>query len=284
MDIFGKVAVASTFSPRFLPMLAQAKAIATLLERPLEIIHAGPETPENDERFARAFADMEFTGPIHWRQAEHASDALMQAVREAGIGLLVAGAMERSDSEGRYFLGKVSRVLVREAPCSLLLFANPSSEPVPFRKLAVIVDYTEASRHALRAALALAARSKAEEVHVLRVFTVFAQFLAAPHGGAEGREGTPLSAEEARLEAFVEEFDIAEIPIFTQCIEGTTGFAAADFVQSIGADLLVIGSEAVSGHAHLPAGMEWLENVIPANLLVIRPPATEAGSGPMAGN
>ena len=275
MDLFGKVAVASTFSPRFLPMLAEATAIARLLNRPLEIIHAGPETSESQDRFSAAFAGMNFSGPIHWRESELPSAAIIQAVRDAGIGLLIAGAMER-DSEGRFFLGKVSRALVREAPCSLLLFTNPSQEPAPLRKLAVIVDYTPASRHALRAALELAARTQAESVHVLRVFTVFAQLLAEPHEFIKGQDTNALATEEARLDAFVEEFDIASIPIITRCIEGTTGFAAADFVQSIGADLLVIASEATSGHASFPARMEWLENVIPANLLVIRPPAGES--------
>ena len=277
MDLFGKVAVASTFSPRFLPLLAEAKAIAALLERPLEVIHAGADDAENQERFSEAFAEMAFSGPIHWRQADQPSTAIMQAVRDAGIGLLVAGAMER-DIEGRFFLGKVSRVLVREAPCSLLLFTNPSREPAPLRKLAVVIDYTPASRHALQAALDLAARCKSDEVHVLRVFTVFAQFLAQPQEDIGGQATSALSAEEARLDAFVEEFEIDDIPIVTRCIEGTTGFAAADYVQSIEANLLVVASDASPGHPHFPARMEWLENVIPANLLVLRPPADEPGA------
>ena len=74
---------------------------------------------------------MRFSGPIHWRQAAQPSAAIIQAVHDAGIGLLVAGAMDR-DSEGRLFLGKVSRVLVREAPCSLLLFTNPPANRCRF--------------------------------------------------------------------------------------------------------------------------------------------------------
>jgi nucleotide-binding universal stress UspA family protein len=216
---------------------------------------------------------MDFSGPVHWREAAQPSDAIIQAIRDAGIGLLIAGAMER-DNQGRYFLGKVARALVRHAPCSLLLFANPSRTPCPFRNLAVVVDYSDASRDALRATLDLAARTQAECVHVLRVFTVFAQVLAEPGQFSKGRDTRALSAEEARLDAFVEEFDIAAIPIVTRCIEGTTGFAAADFVQSIGADLLVVASLLPAcGHAQFPARMEWLENIIPANLLVIRPKA-----------
>jgi nucleotide-binding universal stress UspA family protein len=277
MDLFGKVAVASTFSPRFLPMLAEAKALSALLERPVEIIHAGPDTQQDHERFSHAFAEMDFSGPIHWREAAQPSDAIVEAVREAGIGLLLAGAMER-DGQGRFFLGKVARALVQDAPCSLLLFANPAREPAPFRNLAVIVDYTSASRDALRATLDLAARTKAECVYVLRVFTVFAQLLAEPGQFDKGSDSNALAAEQARLDAFVEEFEIADIPIDTRCIEGTTGFAAADFVQSIGADLLVIAAEGASGHARFPARMEWLENVIPTNLLVLRPRPSAAAA------
>ena len=63
MDIFGKVAVASTFSPRFLPMLAEAKALAALLDRPLEIIHGGVGTADNQDRFQQAFTLLGFSGP-----------------------------------------------------------------------------------------------------------------------------------------------------------------------------------------------------------------------------
>jgi len=273
MKPFGKIAVASTFSPRFLPMLAEAKAVAAVLGVPFEIVHAGEETAEDRERFARAFAEMEITGPIHWRQAGQPSDAIIRAVADAGVDLLLAGAMER-DSHGRYFLGKVARALIQEAPCALLLFANPSLQPPPLRTLAVVVDYTPASRHALKTTLELAARVGVESVHVMRVFTVFAQMLAEPEGLLKGRDSHhALAAEEARLDAFVEEFEISAIPIITRCIEGTTGFAASDYVQSIEADLLVIATERTTGPARFPARMEWLENVIPSNLLVVRPPA-----------
>jgi nucleotide-binding universal stress UspA family protein len=230
MDIFGKVAVASTFSPRFLPLLDEAITFARLLDRPLEVIHAGTASPENEERFSAAFSELGFSGPIHWREASELSDAIIQAVCDSGIGLLLAGAMER-DKQGRYFLGGVARALVLDAPCSLLLFANPTRPPAPFRNLAVVVDFSPASRHALAATLALAIRAKAESIHVLRVFTVFAQLLAEPTQFVAGHGRLALDDEQARLDDFVAEFDSKGIPIITRCIE----------------------------------------NIIPANLLVIRP-------------
>jgi nucleotide-binding universal stress UspA family protein len=274
MDLFGKIAVASTFSPRFLPMLAEAKAVAALLDRPLEIIHAGEENQESRDRFAEALAATQISAPIHWRQAAEPSEAIVQAVRETGIDLLLAGAMDR-DSHGRYFLGLVSRVLVHQAPCSMLLFANPSTTPRPFHTIVVAVDFTPACGHALKAALELATRAGATTLHVVRVFTVFAQLQAEPDQFMLGQHKGVLDAEEARLVDFVAQFDTGNVPVITRCVEGTTGFAAADFVQSIEADLLVVAAETGSGHTSFPARMEWLENVIPSNLLIVRPPAAD---------
>jgi nucleotide-binding universal stress UspA family protein len=271
MGIFGKLAVASTFSPRFLPLLAEAKAVAAMLDRPFEIVHAGIGNRENSDRFAQAFAHLQISAPIHWHTADLPSTAILNALRETGAGLLIAGAMER-DSQGRFFLGKVARVLVREAPCSLLLLANPCEEPPPFKRLAIIIDYSAASRHATEAAIYFAQRCGAEELHVLRVFTIFAQLLAEPDEFIKGPDTKVLEAEEERLEEYVAGFDTGTLEVFTRCIEGTTGFAAAEFVQSIEADLLVVASQRSAGQASFPARMEWLENVIPSNLMVIRLP------------
>ena len=55
-----------------------------------------------------------------------------------------------------------------------------------------------------------------------------------------------------------------------RCIRGNTGFAAADFVKSIEADLLVIPLDPSVNKGRLPTNLEWLADVIPCNLWVIR--------------
>ena len=60
-----------------------------------------------------------------------------------------------------------------------------------------------------------------------------------------------------------------EVPVEVRCIRGNTGFAAADFVQSIEADLLVVPVPKSSEHS-LPSNIAWITDVIPCNLWVIR--------------
>jgi hypothetical protein len=60
-----------------------------------------------------------------------------------------------------------------------------------------------------------------------------------------------------------------EVSIEARCIRGNTGFAAADFVQSIEADLLVVPVPPGDSQS-LPANVAWLTDVIPCNLWIIR--------------
>src|SRR5207248_9997112 len=118
-------------------------------------------------------------------------------VEQRGIDLLIAGALEK-ESILRHFLGSVARTLVREAPCSVMLFTNPDVEPKPIRNIVVIVDFSSTLRAALDQALYLAEREKSECVRVVRIHTPFAQARAAARGKRMTRDG-----EEARLAEFV---------------------------------------------------------------------------------
>lgn len=272
MDAFQNIAVASTFSPRFLPLLAEVKAFTQTLGREFSVIHAGEQNAESEARFAEAFAELGVTAGVHWIDSANPSDAILRCVAENRTDLLIAGALKK-ETAGRHFLGHVSRVLMRDAPCSLLFFTEPSPTPQPFRNIAVVTDFSERSRQSLHAAVTLAEKSPGATIHVLCIFTVFAQVLAEPQQFIQGEksDSTALASEQARLEEFVAEFATTGVSIETRCIEGTTGFAASDYVQSIEADLLVIPANPPTDQEVFPSRMEWLFNVIPTNLLVYRP-------------
>src|SRR5207253_2699637 len=72
--------------------------------------------------------------------------------------------------------------------------------------------------------------------------------------------------EEAALEKFILSAGTTEVPIEARRIRGNTGFAAADFVQSVEADLLVVPVEtAADGDKALPNNIAWITDVIPCN-------------------
>src|SRR5690606_13816654 len=92
--------------------------------------------------------------PIHWMSGPPA-EAILRAVEQQQVDLLMAGALEK-EAPLRYYLGAVAHNLVREAPCSLLLFTEPRRTPEPFRRVVVVTDYSEGALVAFVKALRFA--------------------------------------------------------------------------------------------------------------------------------
>lgn len=278
MDRYKKIALASTFSPRFLPLLAEAGRIAEKIRCDFSVIHAGEETEEHRGKFEAGFKELALSKwpAIHWAKESEPAAAILQTIREQGIDLLVAGALEK-EASGRQYVGNVARSLMRDAPCSLMLFTNPSVDPQPFREIVVITDFSDMSALSLQRAYFLARQNSAERIRIVRVFTIFTQALGQPEeffGKTDSRKPM-LEAEEQRIAEFAASAGPSPVPIEAVCVEGTTGFAASDYVEGVKADLLVIPSKPAGTAQLLPDGMDWVFNVIPANLFIVR----ETGSG-----
>ncbi|MDQ3120271.1 MAG: universal stress protein, partial [Verrucomicrobiota bacterium] len=271
---YKKIAVASTFSPRFEQVLAEAKRIRNSLGSELNLIFVGERDEGTISRFAGALAEMGLPAEslIHYHQGSPA-DAILEAVRENGVELLVAGALEK-EVVLRSFLGNVARRLVREAPCSLILFTKPEREPKPLKRIVFFVpDFSDHARRALRLSLQFAEKEGCEHLYVIRVYTTFdaarATLRANLPDDTDQVAAPTLEEEEKALEDFIGARK-TQIEVEGRCIRGNTGFAASDFVQSVKADLLVVPVEATNESDGLPAHIAWVTDVIPCNLWIIR--------------
>ena len=268
------IAVASTFSPRFLHVLTEAKRVRGRLGRELHVIYVGEQNEETTRKFQDAFRrlDLPADSPIHYRQGDPA-DAILQAINGNEIDLVVAGALQKEQAL-LTFLGNVARRLVREADCSVMLFTTPETEPKPLRRIVFMVDYSEHGKRAFRDALHLAKAESSERLYAIRVHTSFDEARAsrrdAADDGADAPESRTLEEEEAALEEFILAAGVTEVPIEARCVRGNTGYAASDFVQSVESDLLVVPVERQNASSQLPAHFAWVTDVIPCNLWVIR--------------
>jgi hypothetical protein len=103
------------------------------------------------------------------------------------------------------------------------------------------------------------------------VQTTFAEAKEKALGVSNGA----LPAEET-LEAWVREEERPVLELDYHLLRGNTGFTACEFIQSSGADLVVMPSQMPSAYQPVfsPA-LDWIIQVIPANLWVIR----KGGSG-----
>jgi nucleotide-binding universal stress UspA family protein len=266
------IAVATTFSPRFKQVLAEAKRIRDRFSANLHLIHVGTRDEDTPERFAEVLAELKLPADsaIHYEQGDPAEAILALLTREK-IDLLIAGALEK-EIVLHQFLGNVARRLVREANCSVMLFTRPQKDPKPLRRIVFVADHSQQGLGALKTTLMLAEAELCERLYVIGIITAFDEARASIAGGASGSAmPKPNHGEEDPLDEFVLSAGATEVPIETRFIRGATGLAASDFVRSVEADLLVVPlpkhQETVQ---QLPSNIAWVSDVIPCNLWIVR--------------
>ena len=266
------IAVASTFSPRFKQVIAEAKRIRDRFSSEFHLIYVGERNEETAKKFRDALAQLQlpFDSPIHYEKGDPA-EAILRVLAEQKIDMVVAGALEK-EVVLHPFLGNVARRLVREASGSVMLFTKPEVKPKPLRRIVFVADYSTHGVRALKTTLPLASAESCERLYVIRIITAFDQARASIRADAgEGEKPKTKDEEEDALERFVLSAGATEVPIEARCIRGNTGLAASDFVQSVRADLLVVSmSKNRDAIQRLPSNIAWITDVIPCNLWVIR--------------
>src|SRR5215472_17021389 len=167
------IAVATTFSPRFKQVLAEAKRIRDRFSADLHLIHVGRRNEETLRKFGQVLADLKLPAdsPIHYEEGDPAEAILIALARER-IDKLVARALEK-EIVLHPSLGNVARRLVREANCSVMLFTHPEKNPKPLLRIVFIADHSKDQLHALKKTLLLAEAESCERLYVIEIITAF---------------------------------------------------------------------------------------------------------------
>lgn len=266
------IAVATTFSPRFKRVLAEAKRIRDRFAAELHLIHVGKPTQETPKKFNEVLSELELPtdSPIHYEEGDPA-ESILAALNREKIDMLIAGALEK-EIVLHQFLGNVARRLVREANCSVMLFTHPQKIPKPLRRIVFIADHSKENLRALKTTLLLAEAESCERLYVIEINTAFDEARASMVEGPNASPAhKPNHGDEDALDEFVLSAGSTEVPIETRSIRGATGLAASDFVRSVEADLLVVPLPKNRGSVQqLPSNISWVSDVIPCNLWVIR--------------
>ena len=265
---YQKIAVASTFSPRFEQVLSEAKRMSNRFDAVLSLIYVGEESPATADKFRSALSvvGLPEDSTIYYERGDPV-EGILRAVARNEIDVVIAGALEK-ELVLHPFLGNVARQLVRRADCSIMLFTKPERQPKPLRRIVFVAEYSDHGRDALKRTFQLALGESCERLYVARVVTTFDQARAK----AEGEGDRTHDEQETELEHFVLSAGATEVPIEARLIRGNTGFALADFVKAIDADLMVVpvARAGAGGEETLPSNVAWLTDVIPCNLWLIR--------------
>ncbi len=265
--MYRRVGVATTFSPRFKAVLAEAGRVSRALSSPLFLIHADAFSEEKEERFRAALRELNLDGNAEIKyEPGTPAEAILKVQKETGIDLLVAGALE-TETVHRNFTGDVARGLLRRAPCDLLLYTDPKENPKPPEDILVAVpDLSESSRDVFNAAVDLAKRRGGRRVNLLYVQTTFAQAKEKALGVNNG-----TSSAEETVESWIENQQRSDVELDYHLLHGNTGFTACEFIQSSGTDLVVMPSQMPgSDQPVFASALDWIIQVIPGNLWVVR--------------
>src|SRR5215510_9212891 len=167
------VAVATTFSPRFKRVLAEAKRIRDHFGAKLHLIHVGKRNQETPKKFSEVLAELGLPAdsPIHYEEGDPA-EAILAALARENIDMLIAGALEK-EIVLHQFLGNVARRLVREANCSVMLFTHPEKNPKPLRRIVFVADHSKEELRALNTTLLLAEAESCDRLYVVKIITAF---------------------------------------------------------------------------------------------------------------
>src|SRR5436309_2776441 len=199
------IAVASTFSPRFEQVLAEAKRIRDRFSAGLHLIYVGDRNEETSKKLYDALTQLQLPAdpPIHYEAGDPA-EAILRVLTRHEIDMVVAGALEK-EVVLHPFLGNVARRLVREAACAVMLFTRPDMNPKPLRQIVFVADDSEHALHGLKKTLALALAEPCERLHVIRIITTFDKARASIRADAGNGEKSKTKEEEEEdaLERFV---------------------------------------------------------------------------------
>src|SRR5881397_3045263 len=154
---YKSIAVATTFSPRFREVLAEAKRIRERFLADLHLIYVGERNEETAKKFSDALTELHLPADsmIHYQPGDPA-EAILRTLTREKIDMIVAGALEK-EVVLHPFLGNVARRLVREAPCSVMLFTKPAVRPQPLRRIVFVADHSDDALQGLKRTLPLAA-------------------------------------------------------------------------------------------------------------------------------
>jgi nucleotide-binding universal stress UspA family protein len=272
---FHKIGAAIGSSPASAALLAESARIARLYDAELVALHVGEQTADKEARNLEVVsAAPRFSA--RYLEGDPAK-ALERAAEEAGLDLLVFGALERENVLKRY-AGSVARTLMRRAARSTLTLVDPANRPGPFRAVCVSVEFDARGERALLLAADLAKRESVERLCLVREIEAPGFAVAVQDAGSiaeaervreewlrDEREKTRLFALEAGLRA-----DAFE----TVALFGGKGKEVAEYVKRSGADLLVVPAPArkycVLGRL-FPHDVERLFEALPCSLLLVKP-------------
>lgn len=285
MRIIEKILVATDFGSAANEALKTAGWIAGKFAAEVCLLHVMPDdvesSPEERSRVEKKVADLLVSAAdcLRAEGAEKAETALRQGTafeqidREANqrnVNLILIGAGETT-AGGHFYLGTTAGRLRRRAAKPVWI-VKPGAAP-KVRKVLCPVDFSDASRRALKSAIHLA-RGLRAELHVLSVIhslsTYYDESLAAE--AVMDPDDLAMKTQQRECKRFLRDLDLHDVTLHQRIRRGKPHREILRVAREIQADLLVMGSVGRTGVARLFVGgvARKVAQQMPCSIITVR--------------
>jgi len=277
-SLFNKLGLAITFSPTGKALLAEAKRLTELFNARLMLIHVGEKNETTERLLSESISNSgldESTIEIIRTNGDPA-DTIIKTSRDAGVDLLIAGALEKENFI-KYYIGSVARKIMREAASSVLILKSPSETPKSFKRFYVSTDYSSESEKTILTAYNFALLEKADDFVLVKDFHVPGLASTIQGSGSldelEAAREQWEAEEEIKMSLLVSELNLRGIKVDIRCLYGKEGWEAGNYARVHNADIFAVTppSKKLKFLDKLfPQNMEHVIKELPANLLIVR--------------
>jgi nucleotide-binding universal stress UspA family protein len=274
---FETIAVAVSFSPRCMHVLAEAKLLAETFKASLILIHIGEKTSEKEQHFDELMNQVGMDDShyrVIWMEGDTV-DTILKLCKLNMVDLLILGALEK-ENVLKFYLGSIARNISRKAKCSVLLLTNSSEELRKYKKIVVNGVENPKTIHTISTAFYVAKHLKVKDVTIVNEMNVpgLAMAIADDSTAPEAKEIKKNLNEEMEesIHSIIEKCDTTGINVMNKSIKGKPGYAISKYAKDRKADLLVINSP----DTHLnfldrifTHDIEYILAHLPCNLLIV---------------
>jgi nucleotide-binding universal stress UspA family protein len=279
MTNFGTILTGIAFSPNLKANVFETLRLGSMLKAKVILVHVGEKNEEKEQQitaFCNEFPDFKKNVSIIWKSGNPV-DVITNACKDNKADLLILGATKREKSN-KYYLGPVAKKIAKKAPCSLLLFINPSVERVLCRHIVVNGLKHPKTINTIQASFEFATGIGTKKITIVEEIEQSEITIKVDDDKSLEKsnllQDQIIERETSRVSSMVSDINDSlkkNITIKSQGIFGTRGYSIGHYAKVQRADLLVMNKPEKSTFLDnlFPQDIDYILSELPTDVLII---------------
>jgi len=277
-SVIRHIGVGIGFSPRTKALIAEVLRIRREFGSKLFLIHAGGHSDDKETEINEILDSLSANRSfieIVWRTGNNYS-VIRNIVQELNIDLLIAGAV-KEETGLKYFTGSLTRRLLRNPCCNMLVLTDISETPTAVETIVVNLSDSKTSEKLLQFTQFIANHFANKDIHLVNECHLPGLYFSVSDSGSEEqsqdiKKQIKEEAEE-RMKAELSDLQLSNERIYYHCLFGKEGWEALKLTNEVHADLYVAPAPKQKLNIMdrlFQHDLEYLLMHMPCNLLLVK--------------